>query len=89
MSIFCIVFVKAIPGNPCSSQALHLLLCKMHADRNLDKKQALNFLLDTLLFAKSLFLHKISNRESAHFAISYNICYIFVYTLYNLNEKEE
>lgn len=68
MSIFCIVFVKAIPGNPCSSQALHLLLCKMHADRNLDNKQALKFSREVLHIIKIVSPHALL------FRIMYVIC---------------
>jgi len=45
MSMFCIVFVKAIAhsGIPCGGLAFDDLLNKMRRDRNPDNKQALNF----------------------------------------------
>ena len=60
----------------------------MRADRNVGKKQAVNFLLDSTLFAVSFFLGEISQDESAHLPDSYNVCYMFVYSLNKLNEKD-
>ena len=59
--MLCIRFVKAMghPDNPCGSQAFHPLLYKMHADRNVGKKQAVISLRDNPSFAVSFFLREI------------------------------
>jgi hypothetical protein len=60
--MLCIRFVKALghSDDRCGGQAFHLLLYKMRADRNVGKKQAVNFLLDNPWFAASFFLREIA-----------------------------
>jgi hypothetical protein len=74
----CIRFVKTMghPDDPCVSQAFYLLLCKMRTLRNVGMKQVVNFLLDKPWFAVSF--AKDQHCESVHFAISYNLGYVFV-----------
>jgi len=84
-------WVKALghPADPGGGQAFSLLLYKMRADRQVGKKQAVKFLFDTILFAVCCFPGEISHGESAHLPDSYNVCYMFVYSLNTLNEEDK
>ena len=88
--MLCIRFVKSmgILTTLAIVKLFHLLLYKMRADRNVGKKQAVISSFETiprLLYPSFL---QIPKDEYTHLAISYNVCYMFVYSLYDLDGKE-
>src|SRR5690348_15790465 len=74
-------------GSPKPIFQLHL--CKMPADRNAGKKQApISSTWSTEV--RSIFpLTQYQKREQTHLAISYNICYMFVYSLLRIKRKRK
>ncbi len=75
---------------PRSCQAFQPLLYKMDANRNMGTGWG------NLLATKGIQNDeepqeknsRKKNHERTHLAIMYNICYMFVYSLHNLNKKE-
>ena len=78
------------PHGPRSCHAFQPLLFKMHANRNMGTGWG------NLLATKGIQndeepqekTYRTKNHERTHLAILYNLCYMFVYSLHNLNEKE-
>jgi len=79
-----------MPHDPRSCQAFQPLLYKMHANRNMGTGWG-NPFANKRIQNDEESQEKISytkKPERTHLAIMYNICYMFVYSLHNLNEKE-
>ena len=79
------------PHGPRSCQAFQPLLFKMHANRNMGTSWG-NPFANKRIQKDEESLEKISHTkktELTHLAIMYSLCYMFVYGLYNLNEKEQ
>jgi hypothetical protein len=80
-----------MPHGPRSCQAFQPLLFKMHANRNMGTGWG-NPLVTKRIQKDEESQEEISHTkkpERTHLAITYSLCYMFVYSLYNVNEKEQ